>query len=146
MKKSLMVYDLLHYYIDELAGWNRSVEFHKEDARAFVGKIVMVADQQSIDRAHERESNSFIDQLMVQQQEFDHISIRIASQQQRFEQTISLQGKPVDYSLCQQQDALRSKIHTMERTFVRAKYNCSIFLSSFLSDGQLVTSGNRKTG
>src|SRR5687767_14069111 len=125
MKKSLMVYDLLHYYIDELAGWNRSVEFHKEEARALVSKIVMVADQQGIDRAYERESNSFIDQLMVQQQEFDHISIRIASQQQRFEQTISFQAKPVDHSLCQKQDALRSKMHTMERTVVRGRYNCS---------------------
>src|SRR5687767_5540154 len=111
MKKSLMAYDLLHYYIDELAGWNLSVEFHKDEARAFVGKIVMVADRQGIDYSHERESNSFIDQLMVQQQEFDHLSIRIASQQQRFEQTISFQGKPVDYSLCQQQDTLRSKMH-----------------------------------
>jgi hypothetical protein len=146
MKKSLMVYDLFHYYVDELARWNLTVEFHKEEARAFVSKIVMVADQQGIDHAHERESNSFIDLLMVQQQEFDHLSIRIVSQQQRFEQTISFQSKPVDDSLCQQQDTLRSKMHAIERTFVRTKYNCSVFLSSFLSDGQLVISGNRKTG
>jgi len=129
-----MIYGLFQYYGDELSSWNRIVKFHKEESDKLIRQITVVVRQQVISTAHENEGESFIDQFMVQHQEFDHITNQIISQQQRLERIGSFPGQVIEYSVCSKQDSLRSKMQSIERNFTRTKYTCSIFLSSFLND------------
>jgi hypothetical protein len=129
-----MVYGLSQYYNDELTDWYRVLTFHKAESRALVSKIAVVLEQQAISSVHEKESSSFIDQFMVQQQEFDHISNQITSQQQRLERTVSFPVKSVEFPISTTQDTLRARMQSLERNFIRLKYTCSLFLSSFLND------------
>ena len=128
-----MTYGLFQYYTDELSGWNRVLEFHKEESGELVRKITVVLNQQAISSSHEKESGKFIDLFMVQHQEFDYITNQINSQQSRLEKTHVMPGEPVESPISQKQDSLRAKMQTIERNFLRAKYNCSVFLSSFLN-------------
>jgi hypothetical protein len=129
-----MTYGQFQYYNDELNGWIRSIIFHKGELHESVRQIGVLLDLQIITIDNEKASGEFTDQLMVQEQQLEHISNQIISQQQRLERTA---GKPIDYSISQLQDSLRSKIRTAERNFLRTKYTCSIFLSSFLGDRSL---------
>jgi hypothetical protein len=129
-----MIYGLFQYYHDELKTWNRVVEFHKIESGELVRQITVVIDQQINSPANEKESSSYIDQFMVQQQEFDHILHQIASQQQRLQRTASFPDKPLDSPLNSQQGSLRSQMQRIERNFIRTKFSCAIFLSSFLND------------
>ena len=134
MKMNSMTYGLFQYYNDELNTWNRIVEFHKEETGDLIRQITVVLDQQINSPANEKESGSFIDQFMVQQQEFDHVIHQIVSQKQRLQRTTSSPGKPLENPFSNQQGSLRSQMQRIERNFVRTKYNCAMFLSSFLND------------
>ena len=132
-----MIYGQFQFYNDELNGWARSLTFHKGELRESVRQIGVLLDLQIINAANEKASGELIDQLMVQEQQFDHISNHLLSQQQRLERTTFYPGKSTDEPIGQHQDSIRSKIRTAERNFLRTKYACSIFLSSFLGDRSL---------
>lgn len=132
-----MIYGQFQYFNDELSGWSRIVAVHKEGLRESVRQIGLLLSQQITSSANRKESNSFTDQLMVQEQQFDHLAHQIVSQQQRLERSAShSHGKAVAHFICQQQDTLRLKMQNAERCFIRTKYSCSAFLSSFF--GHLV--------
>jgi hypothetical protein len=129
-----MIYGQFQYYIDELNGWNRAIVFHKEELQELVRQISVLLCQGIVSFSNEKVSNSFTDQLLVQEQQFDHITQQIFSQQQRLERVSSYFDKPIEYPVSQQQDSLRSKMKNIERIFIHTKYSCSFFLSLFLSD------------
>ena len=128
-----MIYGLLRYYNDELTSWKRAVEFHREESGELVRQITVMLDQQLNSPSNEKESSSFIDQFMVQLQEFDHINNQVTSQKQRLGRIASV-NNVVEQTICHQQDLLRARMQSLERNFVRTKYTCAIFLSSFLND------------
>lgn len=132
-----MIYGQFQYYNDELNGWNKSLTFHKEQLRESVRQIGVLLDLQIITAADEKLSEEFTDQLMVQEQQFDHIAHQLISQQQRLDPTVFYAGKAIDDPISQHQDSLRSKIRNAERNFLRIKYSCAIFLSSFLGNRSL---------
>jgi hypothetical protein len=139
-----MLYGQFQYYSDELSGWSRVIAMHKESLRESVRQLSVILLQSLLPSANtgdsntaapgisEKESNAFTDQLMVHEQQFDHIAHQIISQRQRLERTSLYPGSPVECPVCQQQDSLRIKMQNTERNFIRIKYTCSIFLSSFL--------------
>ena len=126
-----MTYGLFQYYTDELMAWNKTAEFHREESREIVSKIGAMRDQSGSEKS-QKGGNEFIDQLTVQQQVLNNIAQMITTQQQRLGKTPS--QKAIEVSVCQQQDTLRGKMYNAERNFIRTKYNCYIFLSSFVSD------------
>lgn len=129
---NFMIYGLGKFYNDELIEWNRSVIFHKDESGALIRKIAVVLKEQLLSVANQKESNSYIDQMMVQQQEFDHVSNRILSQQQRLERSASLLDQQIELTI--QQDSLRSRLQNLERNFLRSKYAGYNFLSIILKD------------
>jgi hypothetical protein len=131
-----MIYGLFQYYKDELNSWIRTLNFHKEELRESVSQLGVLSDLQIISSANGKASNSFLDQLMVQESNFDYIGNLIASQQNRLDQAIAHLRSSDDDGLSAQQDLLRAKMQNAERQFVRTKYTCSIFLSTFLTEKQ----------
>lgn len=129
-----MHYGLFQYYKDELTGWNRIVAFHQEESRELVRKIAIVLNESAESSTFEKKGSSFVNQLIGQQQELDYIFNQITSQQQRLDRTASFPGIPFEYPFCHHQNSLRTRMQCIERKFIRAKYTCSVFLSSFLND------------
>lgn len=133
-----MIYGQYQYYQDELSRWGQIIAFHKDELREAVRQINVLQKQQVISSANEKTCDAFTDRFIVQEQQFDHITNQIISQQQRLERNGPYPGKPVESPVPQLQDSLRSKIKNAEWSFIRTKYTCSIFLSSFLCDGHLL--------
>lgn len=127
-----MIYGQHQYYQDELSRWCQIIAFHKDELRESVRQINVLVEQRIISSANQKESDAFTDRLMVQEQQFDHITNQIISQQQRLERNGPYPGKPVESPVSLLQDSLRSKMKNAESSFIRTKYTCSIFLSSFL--------------
>ena len=132
-----MIYGPHQYYHDELDRWSLAIAFHKDELREAVRQLGVLLEKQITSSVNVKESGAFTDRLMAQEQQFDHITNQIISQQQRLEQTASFPVNPVESPVTHQQDSLRSKMKNAEWNFVRIKYACSTFLSSFLSDRSL---------
>src|SRR5690349_13998347 len=140
---NFMIYGPFQYYQDELNSWRRIIVFHKEELRETVRQIGALTDRVIVSDAGVKASNAFADQLMVQENQFDHIGNLIDSQHQRFDRTKSYPSVVIDQSLSNQQDLLRAKMNTLERVFLRTKYSCCIFLSTFLSKQQPAYAGKK---
>jgi len=133
-----MIYGQFQYYSDELDGWSRTIEFHKEELRESIRQIGILKDQQVISTENEKAGDAFTDRFIVQEQQFEHIAYQIIDQKQRLERTALYPGNPVDVPVSQTQDTLRSKMKVAERNFLSTKYTCSAYLSSFLASGSFV--------
>jgi hypothetical protein len=129
-----MIYGQYQYYQDELNRWGQIIAFHKDELRETVRQINMLLRQRIISSANEKECDAFTGHFVVQEQQFDHLTNQIISQQQRLERNGPYRGKPVKSPMPQLQNSLRSKMKNAEWSFIRAKYTCSIFLLSFLCD------------
>ena len=124
----------LQSYHDELATWNRIIAFHKAELRQALVQIGALLEMPAMSRSDSKDGNAFSDQLMVQEQQFDFITHQITSQRNRLEKTIPFESSIIAPPLTHQQDLIRSKIKAAERNFNNTKYNCSSYLSTFLSE------------
>lgn len=124
----------LQYYHEELASWNRIIDFHKAELMQALVQIGALLEVPSMSRSDAKNGNAFSDQLIVQEQQFDFITHQITSQRNRLEKTIAFQSAIIPPVISHQQDLIRSKIKAAERNFNNTKYNCSSFLSTFLSE------------
>jgi hypothetical protein len=129
-----MIYGQFQYYSDELQSWFRSITFIKEALSELVRQVAVGIENTASTDPHEKEGGDFIDQFMVQEQQFSHLAGQITSQQQRLEQSTSIVGQVPDDSACQQQNLLRTRMHANERNFVRLKYTCTVFLSTLFEN------------
>ena len=123
---------LFQYYTEELAAWSKAAEFHQGESREISTRIGVMHDQLPHSEKDQKDGDEFIDQLAVQQQVLNSIVQMISAQEQRLNKTPS--PKTIEVAVCQQQDTLRGKMYNAERNFIRTKYNCYSFLSSFLTD------------
>jgi hypothetical protein len=133
----LMLYGQLQYYCDELKAWARLIQFNKAELQESLRQITLLSNNSFVSAPDSAQCNSFTDQLIVQEQQFDYLVNQIDSQLQRLERTSLLKDKTVTASDFNQQDRLRSKMKGAERAFTNTKFNCSTFLSSFLNDASL---------
>lgn len=133
-----MIYGQFQYYSDELDGWSRTIEFHKEELRESIRQIGILKDQQVISTETEKAGDAFTDRFIVQEQQFEHIAYQIIYQKQRLEKTALYPDRPINVPDSQRQDSLRSKMKVAERNFLNAKYTCSVYLSSFLGNGSFI--------
>jgi hypothetical protein len=128
-----MIYGQPQYYNDELKSWIRSIEFHRIQLHESLRHINLLLEHPVVPLPISKECGAFIDQLIVQEQQFDYLVNQIGGQLQRLERTPFFDETPMDISISRQQDALRSKMKTSERNFTNTKYNCSVHLSSSLT-------------
>lgn len=133
-----MIYGQLQFYNDELNSWQRTVEFHKQRLREAVANIGNALQRTVSASAFSKEGGMFTDQLLVQDQQFDHLIHQIVSQRQRLERMAISDDNSIDTSIVVHQDTVRTKMKTSERDFINTKYACSIYLSSLINDYALV--------
>jgi len=126
-----MIYGQCQYYNDELNCWRKNIALHKDELQESVRQMATVMDHPVVTPANEKIR---VDQLMVQDQQFDNITNQIIGQKQRVERTVSYPDKPIDVSVSDMQDSLLMKVRNAERNFSKTKYSCSMHLSSLLSN------------
>lgn len=125
-----MVYGQVQYYHDELNQWRRVLTFHKEQLQESLRQVNLVLSFPVISLPDSKEANTLIDRLIVQEQQFDHLFNHITSQLQRLVPAIVM-AKELESSILGQQESLRGKMKSYEGHFIKTKYDCAMFLSSF---------------
>lgn len=128
-----MSHELCEYLKSELTAWSRLVAFHKDELKNLVPHLaVVIEDKGSPVGSANVEASSYLDQFMVQGQQWSHLAGKIAEQALRLEKTDLLQL--IDDTIFKQQDVLRSQMNVNERNTMRAKHNCSVFLFELLEN------------
>ncbi len=125
-----MAYSQLEYYQDELTQWLRIVAFHKGELQGSLRQVNLMLGFPDISLSDSKVANALIDRLMVQQQQFDHVFNHITSQADRLLRNLATARDP-DFTLSEHQESLRRKMKSYEMHFIKTRYDCSIFLSSY---------------
>ena len=129
LMKTKLMNALNEYLDDELTGWSRVLDFHKEESEKMVRRLTFLVSRHA---GYDRESDSFRNQLLVQGQHIGYLKILINNHRLLFARS----RKPLLPAFVTQQDVLRTKMHAEEKNFTRIKYGCTFFLfSSLTSEG-----------
>ena len=124
--KTKLMNTLNEYFDDELTGWSRVLDLHKEESESMVRKLTFLTGRHA---GYDKESESYRNQLLVQEQHIGYLKILINNQRLLFARS----GKSGMPSISAQQDVLRTKMHAEEKNFTRIKYGCTFFLFSSLA-------------
>jgi hypothetical protein len=127
---NFMIYGELQYYHDELTAWLKIMEFHKAELHELLTQLNVILNFPVVSLPDTKACNMFIDKLMVQEQQFDHLCQHFAQQVQRLEHAI-VSPESLAPSIVQSQTIFRNKIRTFEMTFIKTRYDCSVFLCGF---------------
>jgi hypothetical protein len=129
-----MIYGQLQYYKDELDAWFRVINFHKGELHELLTQLHVLLNFPLVSLPDTKTAQALIDQLMVQEQRFDHIRHHFQQQTQRIGHAIA---SPLEPDVSGPQEGYRSKMKTYELAFIRTKYDCSFFLSGFFQPAQM---------
>lgn len=132
-------YTQFQYYRDELNSWSQSIEFQKNQISNALSRLGLLSEIEGRVASDAKEQNAFIDQLLVQEQQFDFIVNLIASQRHRMERIFALGSAAGDSSIASQQEVLRSKMKSNERNFLNTRYNCSSYISDLYNEDTVDT-------
>jgi len=124
-----MIYGQLQYYHDELNAWAEVVKFRKGEVQELLRQVNVLLNFPVVSIPVSKAGDTFMNRLIVLEQQFDHLRNHFTHQVQRLERVSSPDG--VDSATIQVQCSLRNKTKTCEITFIKAKYDCSVFLSEF---------------
>jgi hypothetical protein len=127
---NFMIYGQLQYYQDELKAWFRITDFHKSELHELLTQLNVLLNFPLVSLPVAKTANALIDQLMVQEQRFDHVRHHFEHQAQRFEHAITSPDK-LESAIIARQERCRSKMKIYELAFIKTKYDCSLFLSGF---------------
>lgn len=125
-----MIYGQLQYYNDELKAWCRIIDFHKSELHALLTQLNVVLNFPVVSLPDSKAGNAFSDQLMVQEQRFDHIRHHFEQQARRLEHAIASPDN-LETLLVDHQESCRTKMRIYELGFIKTKYDCTVFLSAF---------------
>lgn len=126
-----MIYGISEHYAEELADWNRILKFHKVESDGFERRLGPALER-NVKPELEKERGELLDLFIVQHQRFDFIQKQVESQQTLLKDSKAAVSRPVESPIANQQNNLRSRMQSIERDFIRTKYNGYLFLSSFL--------------
>ena len=132
-----MIYGQLQYYNDELKAWCRTIDFYKRELQEVLMHLNVVLNFPLVSLPDLKAGNTLSDQLMVQEQRFDHIRQHIDQQNRRLEHAVAIPDK-LEPSVVAFQDSCRGKMKTYEATFVKTRHDCFVFLSCFFQPGPFV--------
>lgn len=132
-------YTQFQYYRDELSSWSQSIEFQKNQISNALSRLGLLSEMEGRMASDVKEQNAFVDQLLVQEQQFDFIVNLIASQRHRMEKIFALGSAAGDSSISSHQEVLRSKMKSNERNFLNTRYNCSSYISDLYNEDTVDT-------
>lgn len=124
-----MVYGQSQYYHEELNAWTEVVKFRKRELQALLRQVNVLLNFPVVSIPVFKTGDAFQDRLIVLEQQFDFLGNHAAHQLQRLERVVSDDG--IDVPMIELQKSLRAKMKACEMTFIKAKYDSSIFLSEF---------------
>lgn len=132
-------YTQFQYYRDELSSWSQSIEFQKNQISNALSRLGLLSEMEGRMASDVKEQSAFIDQLLVQEQQFDFIVNLISSQRHRMEKIFALGSAAGDSSISSHQEVLRSKMKSNERNFLNTRYNCSSYISDLYDEDSVDT-------
>ena len=125
-----MIYGQLQYYNDELKAWVRIIDFHKSELHELMTQLHVMLNFPVVSLPDSKGGNAFVDQLMVQDQRFEHLRQHIEHQSGRLEHSLVAPGS-IEPLVIGFQESCRVKMKTYEIAFIRTRYDCLLFLSAF---------------
>jgi len=125
-----MIYGQLQFYNDELKAWFKIIDFHKAELNELVTQLNVLLSFPLLSSQDSKAGNAFIDQLMVQDQRFDHVHHHFEHQAQRLEHAFTSSDE-LEHSVVELQESCRIKMKAYEVAFTKTKYGCFDFLSGF---------------
>jgi hypothetical protein len=128
------MYRIAEYYAEELADWDRTLTFHKEESGDFERRLAQALRSREADEGLEKEGSALLDLFLVQHQRFDHLHKQIENQQHRLDGNVPGQTVAIANPFTYEQNSLRSRMQSVEKEFIRTKYNGYLFLCSILKD------------
>lgn len=131
-----MIYGQFQYYRDEIKSWLRTIEFCKNDLRDLLKQLNVSLSFPLVSLPDAKAAQALIEQLMFQKQRFDHTRQHFQLQAQRLRNVKS--SDKLEHVVNSGQERCRVKMKIYELAFIRTKYDCSVFLSSFFQPAQLV--------
>lgn len=130
---SVIRYEIASYYAEELEDWNKTLSFHKVESGDFERRLAQALGARAADEGLEKEGGAMLDLFLVQHQRFDHLHKQIETQQHRLGQNIPGMHTAIENPFIYQQNSLRSRMQSVEKEFIRTKYNGYLFLCSILN-------------
>lgn len=127
---NFMIYGQLQYHHDELKAWFRIIDFHKSELHELLIQLNILLNFPVVSLPVANAANALIDQLLVQEQRFDHVRHHFEHQAQRFERAIT-SADELEPAVVAQQERFRSKMKNYEIAFIKTKYDCLVLISRF---------------
>ena len=127
-------YGMSEYYSEELTDWYKALTFHKAESGDFERRLSQALKSRESGELLEKEGGALLDLFLVQHQRFDHLHHQIESQQHRLGQNVPGMESAIENPIVYQQNSLRSRMQSVEKEFIRTKYNGYLFLCSVLKD------------
>lgn len=125
-----MIYGQFQYYDYELNTWFRSIDFHKRELHELLIQLNVLLGFPLVSLPDAKAANMLIDQLMAQEQRFDHVRQHFEHQVVRL-QHVTRNPDKLGPSVVTFQESCRGKMKTNEARVVKIKYDCFVFLSHF---------------
>lgn len=125
-----MIYGKTQYYNAELDGWLRTLGFRGLELNELVMQLHIVLQSPVVSPSVSKACNKLLDELLSHEEQFSNIRGHFDQQSQRITKAIIV-GDKLEHSVIQIQDSCRNSMKTFELAFVRSKYECGYFLSTF---------------
>ncbi len=132
-----MIYGQLQYYNDELKLWFQIIDFHKKELEQLLIHFNMLLSFPAVSLQDAKTANSLMDQLMVQDQRFDHMRSHLNHQTQQLKNWIIVTDELESLAIMRQ-ESCRSKMKTYELAFIKSKYDSTFFLGGFFQPSPVV--------
>lgn len=132
-----MIYGQLQYFNDELKFWFQIIQFHKKEVEQLLIHFNILLSFPVVSLHEAKTANSFMDQLMVQDQRFDHIRYLLDHQSQQLKNWIIVSDE-LEPEVVARQESCRSKMKTYELAFIKSKYVAAFFLAAFFQPQPVV--------
>lgn len=107
------------------------ITIHKKELQETLRQVNMILSFPVVSLPHAKSANLLIDRLSVQEQQFDHLYNHVTNRLHRLIQALA-SAEELGSSDLEKQEGLRAKMKSCELHFIKTKYDCSMFLSSFL--------------
>ena len=121
-----MIYGQLQYYNDELKLWFQIIDFHKKELEQLLIHFNMLLSFPAVSLQDAKTANSLMDQLMVQDQRFDHMRSHLNHQTQQLKNWIIVTDELESLAIMRQ-ESCRSTMKSYELAFIKSKYDSTFF-------------------
>lgn len=124
-----MATSIAKLFIDELSGWNDTLDYYFEEIEEFEKKLSELISRNTIPRLAEN-AELFLNRFLSQRQNFFLVSSQILKMQAKLlKDTTPVDNEFVTDQIKIEQTSLREKMKKTEQEYINLKFDCQNFFS-----------------